>query len=244
MAELESMGEQADTLPRHQQIPLAVQLRDDATFSNFLALPREEPLVRALHKQMASDGEAIIYLYGPEGSGKTHLLQACCHESAEGAVYLPLAQLREFPAEEVLQGVERLGRVCIDDIHLVMGDADWETALFNFYNNARLHGCRLVVAGDASPRALAVKLADLRSRLSWGIVYQLDPGSDTEKSAILQFRAQRRGLTLSASVAAYIVSRAPRAMDQLLLVLDVLDNASLTQQRALTIPFVRETLRW
>jgi DnaA family protein len=159
-------------------------------------------------------------------------------------LYLPLAQLREYPPADVLQGVERVDRLCLDDVHAVLGDADWELALFNLYNSARQRGCRLVVAGDAAPRALAVNLADLRSRLSWGIVYQLVEGDDEDKSAILQFRAQRRGLSLSPAVASYIVGRAPRAMEQLLAVLDQLDAASLAQQRALSIPFVKQALGW
>ena len=100
------------------------------------------------------------------------------------------------------------------------------------------------MSGDAAPRALVVNLPDLRSRLSWAVVYQLVAGDDEEKSAILQFRAMRRGLSLAPGVASYIVSRAPRAMEQLLAVLDQLDEASLAEQRALSIPFVKQALGW
>ena len=144
----------------------------------------------------------------------------------------------------MLQGVENLDRICIDDIHAVLGDANWEQALFNLYNDARQRGCRLIVAADAAPRALTVNLEDLRSRLSWGIVYQLAQPEDHDKEAILQFRASRRGLSLTPSVASYIVSRAPRAMDQLLHVLETLDKASLAEKRSLSIPFVKEALGW
>jgi DnaA family protein len=219
-------------------------LRDDATVDNFLALPQTLPLMDALQSQMQSEGEAVIYLYGPPGTGKSHLLQACCHVAETETLYLPLAQLREYLPGEVLQGVDRLDRICLDDIHAVLGDPDWESALFNLYNSMRQEDRRLVVAGNAAPRALEVQLPDLRSRLSWAVVYQLVEGSDEEKSAILQFRAMRRGLSLSPGVASFIVSRAPRAMDQLLGVLDQLDEASLAQQRALSIPFVKEALGW
>lgn len=231
-------------LRSQHQLSLAVHLRDDATLDNFLALPRVQPLVSALQTQLEPTGEAVIYLYGPVGSGKSHLLQASCHVAAAETLYLPLAELHQYPAAEVLQGVEHVDRVCIDDIHAVLGDPDWELALFNLYNSARQQGCRLVVAGDAAPRSLVVNLEDLRSRLSWGIVYQLVQGDDADKAAILQFRATRRGLTLSPGVASYIVSRAPRGMAQLLEVLDLLDKASLAQQRALSIPFVKEALGW
>jgi DnaA family protein len=101
-----------------------------------------------------------------------------------------------------------------------------------------------VIAGNAAPRALAVELADLRSRLSGGIVYRLAQPGDEDKAAILQFRAARRGLTLSNGVARYIVSRAPRAVEQLLQILDRLDRDSLVEQRALSIPFVKGVMGW
>ena len=198
----------------------------------------------ALQSQLNPSGESVIYLYGPAGTGKSHLLQASCHEPGAETIYLPLSDLRQYAARDVLQGVENLDRICIDDIHVVLGDAKWEQALFNLYNDARQRGCRLIVAGDAAPRALTVKLEDLRSRLSWGIVFQLAQPEDHDKEAILQFRASRRGLSLTPSVASYIVSRAPRAMDQLLHVLETLDKASLAEKRSLSIPFVKEALGW
>ena len=226
------------------QLSLEVRLRDDATLDNFLALPKTQQLMGALQTQLDPDGESAIYLYGPAGTGKSHLLQASCHEPGVETIYLPLSDLRQYAALDVLQGVGNADRVCIDDIHVVLGDVHWEQALFNLYNEARQRGCRLIVAADAAPRALTVNLADLRSRLSWGIVYQLAQPEDHDKEAILQFRASRRGLTLPSSVASYIVSRAPRAMDQLLQVLETLDKASLAEKRALSIPFVKEALGW
>jgi DnaA family protein len=144
----------------------------------------------------------------------------------------------------VLQGVESLDLVCLDDLHCVVGDEKWELALFNLYNRARQDNCKLVVAADAAPRVLAVGLADLRSRLSWGIVYRLAQADDEEKVEILRFRASRRGLLLPGEVARYIVNRAPRAMQPLLDLLEVLDKTSLAQQRALSIPFVKQVLGW
>ena len=243
MAEVDSSDKVAGYSRQHQ-LPLEVRLRDDTTMENFLALEKVRPLVSALQTQLEADGEPVIYLYGPAGTGKSHLLQAGCHAGKAETLYLPLADLHQFPAGEVLQGVEFLERVCIDDLHAVLGDANWELALFNLFNNARQQGCRLVVAGDAAPRALPVNLADLRSRLTWGIVYQLVEGDDEEKAKILQFRATRRGFSLSVGVASYIVSRAPRAMEQLLQVLDQLDKVSLAEKRALSIPFVKEVMGW
>ncbi len=178
------------------------------------------------------------------GSGKSHLLQACCHLTGESALYLPLAEFAAYAPDEVLAGVETLALVALDDLDAVVGKDDWETALFDFYNRARECGCRLVIAAKDTPRNLDVLLPDLRSRLSWGVVYQLQTASDEQKRAILRFRAQRRGLQMSEEVVAYIMARAHRDLGQLLEVLDQLDRASLVQQRALSIPFIRQTLNW
>ena len=191
------------------QLSLEVRLRDDATLDNFLALPKVQPLVGALQTQLDPTGESVIYLYGPAGTGKSHLLQASCHESGAETIYLPLSDLRQYAARDVLQGVENLDRICIDDIHVVLGDANWEQALFNLYNDARQRGCRLIVAADAAPRALTVNLEDLRSRLSWGIVFQLAQPEDHDKEAILQFRASRRGFVSDPECR--ILYRQPRA---------------------------------
>lgn len=230
--------------PDQRQLALPVRLRDEATMDNFFATQAMRPLLGALCSQAKGDAEAIIYLHGPHGCGKSHLLQASCHLAGAGAQYLPLADLVEYAPAEVLQGMDTLQLVCLDDIHRVLGRADWELALFNFYNCARHNGCSLLVSADAAPRALVLELEDLRSRLSWGSVFQLFPASDEDKAAILRFRGARRGLALGAEVANYIVSRSVRDMDALLELLDRLDTASLVEKRPLSIPFAKRVLGW
>ena len=231
-------------MPGLSQLPLQVRLRDEATLANFLATAAMKPLLGALRAQATGSGEAVIYLHGPRGSGKSHLLQASCHLAGRDAQYLPLAELAGYPARDVLQGMESLQLVCLDDLHAVLGREDWELALFNLYNGARERGCRLLLAAEAAPRALALGLEDLRSRLAWGGVFQLNPASDEQKAAILVFRAAQRGIALGPEVANYIVARASRDMEALLALLDDLDHASLVEKRPLSIPFTRRVLGW
>jgi DnaA family protein len=87
-------------------------------------------------------------------------------------------------------------------------------------------------------------LSDLASRLSWAVVFQLAAPGDPDKLAILQFRAQRRGLHLEDEAARYILSRAPRAMSALMDLLERLDRDSMALQRTLTIPFIKARLGW
>lgn len=227
-----------------QQLPLLVQLRDDATLENFLPTPATDGLMQGVKALCSGEGDSVVFLHGSRGTGKSHLLQAACHRAGERALYLPLRELAVYSPEEVLAGVETLGLVALDDLEVVLGNEDWELALFDLYNRAKQWGCRLLIAANGAPRVLEVSLADLRSRLSWGVVYQLPSMSDEEKQAVLQFRASRRGLSLSDEVAVFIVNRAPRDLEPLLDLLSKLDRASLVQKRALSIPFVKEVLGW
>ena len=227
------------------QLPLGVGLRDEATLDNFCFTFSPTPLLPLLEQQSGDDGEPIIYLSGPPGCGRSHLLQAACHlRGAGGALYLPLEQLLGMPADEVLAGTEHMGLVCLDDIDRVAADPAWERALFNLYNRVRETGARLLISANAAPRNLPVRLPDLQSRLSWGVVLQLPEPDDEAKLAILRFRAARRGLQLSGEPARFILARADRSMSSLMAVLDRLDQESLVHQRQLSIPFIKQCMGW
>ena len=100
------------------------------------------------------------------------------------------------------------------------------------------------MAADQSPVHLEVTLPDLASRLSWGMVYQLEPLEDEEKVQALLLRARHRGLNLTDDVSRFVLTRGPRDMAGLFEVLEQLDQASLRAQRKLTIPFVKAEMGW
>ncbi|QEM81611.1 DnaA regulatory inactivator Hda [Halomonas binhaiensis] len=227
------------------QLPLGLGLRDDATFSNFFP-GANEPLVGRLLHQFDADGEPFLYLWGPPGVGRSHLLQAACHQASARdlrTLFLPLEELGHFPPL-MLEDVERLDLLAIDDLERVVGRKRWEEALFHAFNRLRDSGKRLVIAADRPPRQLDVQLADLASRLTWGVTFHMGLPGDEERLGALQLRASLRGMQLPDEVARYILHRGPRQLGDLLRCLDVLDSASLSAQRKLTIPFVKNALGW
>jgi DnaA family protein len=226
------------------QLTLPVGLPDSATLDNFFVHPAAAPVVRAVREQLLSQGEPLIYLHGPSGVGKTHLLQAAANFDGQNTLYLPLGQLVDYDPVEVLQGAQNRQRLCLDELQAVAGRPEWDEALFHLFNAARAGGCALLLAANVAPRALGVGLEDLRSRLGWGVVYALPEPDDEAKAAILALRGAARSMTLSPAVASYIVSRAPRGLEQLLAVLDQLAEASLVRKRAVSIPFVKEIMGW
>ena len=228
-----------------RQLPLRMPLGDEATLDNFLFFQDMPVLREALTRAADSGGEQFIYLHGPSGSGRSHLLQALCQSQTAGdALYLPLRDTSDMAAAELLEGAEFLRLLCLDDLDAICGRGEWERALFGLYNRMREQNCRLLCSAGQAPRHLPVILPDLRSRLAWGLTLKLPEPGDEQKLAILQFRASRLGLQLPAEVGRYIMSRATRSMAGLITVLGQLDQASLAQQRQLTVPFVKGTLGW
>lgn len=227
------------------QLPLGVSLRDDATFDSFLP-GANATLLETLTHQLDEGGEPFVYLWGATGTGRTHLLQAACHAASSRdlrALYLPLEELGHFPPL-MLEEVERLDLIAIDDVDAVVGRKRWEEGLFHAFNRLRDAGKHLIMASALSPRQLPVKLPDLASRLTWGVTFHLQGLDDTERLQALQLRARVRGMQLPDEVARYILHRGPRGLGELCEALAVLDQASLTAQRKLTIPFVKQALGW
>ncbi|GAB1256716.1 DnaA regulatory inactivator Hda [Aurantivibrio plasticivorans] len=231
-----------------QQMSLGVSLHDTATFDNFFIPPDSgnAQVVSALLKQLETSDASVVYLWGASGAGLTHLLQASCHEAERqniSAQYLPLGELAGFDPAALLEGMAHFDLVCFDSIESVAGNPQWDEALFNCFNQLRDLNKKMLFASIYPPSQISVSLADLRSRLTWGETYQVVPLDDVEKVAALRSRAKGRGMVMSEEVGQFILNRAPRDMNDLFYLLDQLDEASLQEQRKLTIPFIKQVLK-
>ncbi|MDG2502257.1 MAG: DnaA regulatory inactivator Hda [Porticoccaceae bacterium] len=228
----------------YQQLSLAIALDDQATFDNFYA-PNGTPQHMATFL-LKDESRKFAYLFGAEGCGLTHLLQAVCQQSARGtnagAVYLPMAEVQEYPPEQVLEGLEHAPIVCLDDLDLVAYKPEWQEPLFHFFNRCRDADTRLVVSAHLAPDELDVRLQDLLSRLKSGVTLQMMDYRDADRRRLLQYRASSRGLYLSDEVALFMMHRLPRNTRLLMEALAKLDSASLQEQRRLTLPFVKTVL--
>lgn len=231
-----------------QQLGLSLRLRDDATFGNFHAGEGNNRLVlQALQAALGHSGPQVIYLHGAPGSGRSHLLQALCHEAAQRqqtAIYLPLAELAAMDPAGLLHGLEQLDIVCLDDLAAVAGEAGWQEALFHAMNRLRDARRLLVVAAEKPPAAAGITLPDLQSRLAAATVFRLEAPADSDRRVLLQQRAAARGLVLDEDAAQFLLMRAPRGTGELLALLERLDQEALVQQRRLTIPFIKSVMQW
>ena len=182
------------------------------------------------------------WLWGPSATGKTHLLQAACDRAGDRSVYVPLGEL-STTSPELIDGLASRDLVCLDDISAVAGDAAWEDALFDLFNQVHDAQGHLVIAASMSPRECPIAMADLKSRLTRLPTFHMQPLAEAERVEALQLRAGHRGLELPDDTARYLISRNRRDMASLYSLLDKLDLEALRAQRRLTIPFVREVLQ-
>ena len=225
------------------QLALPLKLQDHAVFDSFLATGNDE-LVRFLLDITNSKRGPGCFVWGPAASGKTHLLQAVCERAGDQSVYLPLDELHQVgdAGTELLTGLAGRQFVCLDDLQAVIGQSDWERALFKLWNEVVDNDGVLIVSSNAPPKSSNIGLPDLESRLSRLPVFHSRELDENDRKKALKLRAQFRGLELPDDTAAYLLSRSRRDMSSLYSLLDRLDTEALIAKRRLTIPFVREVL--
>ena len=202
-----------------RQLVLAISPPAEPSFESFVAGRNEELLARLEDLAAGKLAETIVYIWGERGSGRTHLLGAT----------------RRFAVQP--------SRITIaDDVDAL--DAESQVALFNRINEIRVApaaAATLLAAGCAPPAQLALR-DDLKSRLAWGLVYQVHTLTDEEKATYLREEAARRGLRISDEVVAYLLAHVRRDLPTLVSILAHLDEYSLSRQRPLSLPLVREAL--
>ena len=227
----------------HPQLPLGLALRDSARFDSFFAGDNAE-IVALLQAVAQGRGESPVFLAGQPGRGKSHLLQAVCQAAGQQGLtcaYLPLQDLQGMTAE-ILDGLEQLQLICVDDIETIAGQAEWQTAMFNLFNRVQGAGHALIFAGFDKPADCGITLPDLVTRLASGPVFSLQALDEEAVQAALQLRARGRGLELPDETAQFLLRRMPRDLTSVFDLLDRLDQASMVEQRRLTIPFVKSVL--
>ncbi len=226
-----------------EQLPLGVRWPDHSTFANFLAGPNRQ-VVEELRAWRDRAAPRVTWIWGPQASGKTHLLQAVCNEAGAArrrAGFFPLAP-RVGLTPAAIAGCEQLDVVCIDDVNHAAGDAAWEAALFSLHNALHEQRRTLLLTGTSPPAALPWRLADLASRLNAALILGIRPLSEREQIAALALHASARGLELPEETSGYLMKRFPRDLGSLCALLDTLDTASLAAQRRLTVPFIKQVL--
>ncbi len=221
------------------QIPLQMRREDLASWENWLSRPETSTLEQLLVAKPFPEHGA--YLWGPCGIGKSHLLQACCVVHGHQERYVPLREFGAFPPGKVLAGADTARVIALDDVDTIADSRVWQEGLFGFFNLCEESGARLLVTASAAPQQLADMLPDLRSRLSSLPVFQMPHFSEEQIADLLLLRGEAIGLQLSEDVMRYCSVRLTRNPQLVVSFVNALDQLSLAQRRAVTVPFVRES---
>lgn len=231
----------ADTALKMKQLPLDLALNAPHSLDGFIG--GENLLLRALITQLAlGQGEAQLFIYGAQNSGKTHLAQAACFYAGQQgrmAAYIDVGQGSSLTHGMDLAHIDLL---VLDNVDALAGDHQGEFWLFDLINRLREQETPLLMTANGPPAACGFKLPDLLSRLGWGITMLIHAPNDAEKIELLRRKAQERGFDLPFESALYLLQRSPRDLGSLIRIVQDLDHASLSAQRKLTIPFVRSVL--
>ena len=216
-----------------QQLALELGPPPPPTFDSFFA-GRNAAALSAMRVAL-NGAERYVYVWGPAGSGKTHLLRAFIAAAKAGG------QCARYtgPGDSINDGAGETA-MSVDDAHRL--DMVGQIALFDLYNRYRVTGGTLLTAGDRPPADLPLR-EDLRTRLGSGLVLRLDVLSDEEKAAALSEDARQRGFRIAPDLIEYVLSHVKRDMGTQMAVVAALDRVSLERKRAITLPLVREVLK-
>ncbi|MDH4216595.1 MAG: DnaA regulatory inactivator Hda [Gallionella sp.] len=198
---------------------------------NFVVGRNLELLSALRHALADSASERCIFIWGESGSGKSHLLRACVQAARDRHISAVYARCSTPEIASV---------VAVDDVERL--DDNAQIDLFNLYNRIRESGGMLLVSGRESPQHLKLR-ADLRTRLGWGLVYQVHGLNEEEKTPVLEQHALAKGFTLPPEVMQYLLRHGRRDLPSLMAALDALDELSLRLHRAPSVPLLKEVLQ-
>jgi DnaA family protein len=229
--------------PVIKQIALPLSLDRQFSFDNFVA-ERTDLILSSLQALVLGKGEIQLGLWGAAATGKTHLLNASADFARKNGVLLQIydgVQLCQCAADE-FEGFSHCDVLAIDNLDAIAGNGAWEACFYQVINRCRDGEFRLLFSLTEKPAALTTQLDDFRSRLQWGLLLQLPQVGDPEIRQILRRRARMLGIDLSDEVISYLMNHHARDLGEQIGILRRLDGISLSQQRRVTIPLVKQVL--
>ena len=225
------------------QFPLQFEFQANTAFNTFYSGCNDE-IITELQALISGAGERHIFLYGGAGYGKSHLLQASCQLADKEGLnpfYYPFHR-NKLPTLTMFDVLEEVQLVCFDNVDQIAGNLDWEQAFLNFLDQHLENNYRWILAARLHPEDIKVKLPDLKNRLITGLALKLKPFADEESVSALIYKASHMGITITPKVGHFLLSHYGSDLPSLWVLLGQLDKATLSAQRKLTIPFLKQIM--
>jgi chromosomal replication initiator protein len=215
-----------------------------STFENFIACDGNAGALQfSLRIAAPDDSENLLYLFGPHGSGKTHLLKAMGQVMGRN-LQRPVPYLTcrvPFSAEELCSHFAEADALVVDDLHLLPDEADLRVALWQVFNDFHSSGRKIAMAGLYPPRELPFLDDHLVSRRLWGLVARVDVSDDHSRQMILRKIAADRQVRIPDEVVDFILMTTSREVGDLIAAFEALYRCSMASKRKISLPLARES---
>lgn len=199
-------------------------LEVEATFSHYIVKDSTNIPYQILTELVGYEGAPRlkmgtynpIYIYGPKGSGKSHLLMATADEYKKqniSSLYIKsetftehvIRAFRTSSIQEFRKTYRNIDALLIDDVHLFSRKIATQEELFHTFNYLHTLGLQIILSANCPPSALTDIEERLVSRFEWGITLQLPSLSTQVKEAILLSKALTLALHLSSPLTKYLL---------------------------------------
>ena len=217
-------------------------------FENFVVCGGNKTAFQFAQK-LASDGtENLLYIYGPEGSGKTHLLTALS-TSLDGTYFSFRDADTLYKGDSRSEGPSRLAdhfhdakALILDDLHLLPDYQEVRVELWELFNAFYSSGRKIAISGLTPPKELPHLDGHLTSRLLWGLVARMDVSDDESRRMILKKLAEDRQMALPDDVIDQMLLRVRRDIPSLVYALESINRYAISVKRKVSLKLAKEAL--
>ena len=225
------------------QIALPLAFDRQYSFDNFYS-EQGDFVTQSLCSLIAGDGESMIGLWGGVDSGKTHLVNAGAHFARQRAISFQLYDGAELVQDDpvIFEDLASCHLLAVDNLDALCGHRGWEQRFYQIINLCNRGELKLIFTTSDNPLQLHCELADFKSRLAWALLLQLPTTDETGLGDIIRFRAGLLGIDLSKEVIAYLLTHYSRRLSEQIRILRILDAASLSAQKKISVPMIKQTL--
>lgn len=190
-------------------------------FEHFVVGPSNRFAFAAAQAVAESPAKAYnpLFIYGPVGLGKTHLMQAitqevarkhptlkCCYISSEKFTNELINAIRHRSTETFRQKYRTIDVLLIDDIHFIAGKESTQEEFFHTFNALHDHRKQIIICSDRPPKEISNLEDRLVSRFAWGLITDIQPPDFETRVAILKKKLELESVSVPDDVVQFIAA--------------------------------------